>query len=68
MKKILMSCVVMTLLVVARCIATAVRELYYGRTAWMNVILQDSWFYVGIVTAAMAILCGTVLLSHRRKK
>ena len=46
-KTICILSLVMTFLVLARCVATAVRELYYGRSQWLDVILQDPWLYVG---------------------
>lgn len=46
-KTICILSLVMTFLVLARCVATAVRELYYGRNGWMDLILQDPWLYVG---------------------
>lgn len=57
---------VMTVLVLARCIATVAREIYYNRTGYMALILQDPWFYVGIAAAAVtgiaAVMC---ILEHR---
>lgn len=67
-KGILIGCTVMTVLVLARCIATVCMELYYGRTAWMNVILQDGWFYVGIAAASVSIISGIVCLVERKRQ
>ena len=58
---------VMTVLVLTRCIATACMELYYGRTDWLSVILQDPWFYVGIAAVVLVYISAIVGLIQRRK-
>lgn len=65
---IMIASTVMTLLVAARCIATACMELYYGRRNWVSVILQDPWFYVGIVTAALVCISAIACLIRQRKE
>ena len=69
MKKLMIGSTVMTVLVLARCIATVFMERYYGRTEWIPVVLDDPWFYVGI--AAMILVCITaiaILIRGRKKK
>ena len=58
---------VMMVLVVARCVATACMERYYGRTDWVPVILADPWFYVGISAAAVVCICAIVCLLTQGK-
>ena len=66
-KTICIFSLVMTVLVLARCVATAVRELYYGRTEWMNAILQDPWLYVGGVAMFLLYISAIVCLAGRKK-
>lgn len=70
-KALMIGSTVMMALVVARCIATACMEMYYGRTDWVPVIMADPWFYVGIAAAAVVCICAVVCLleqgRHREK-
>ncbi len=66
-KGICIGCIVMTVLVIARCIATAARELYYNRTGWMTLVLRDGWFYVGIAAALVGIISGVMWYLERKK-
>ena len=70
-KALMIGSTVMMVLVVARCIATACMERYYGRTNWVPVIMADPWFYVGITAAAVVCICAVVCLleqgRHREK-
>ena len=59
--------IVMTVLVLARCVATICMERYYGRTEWMNVILQDFWFYVGIAAVVVFCISAIVCIVRGRK-
>jgi succinate dehydrogenase/fumarate reductase flavoprotein subunit len=68
MKKILLVSVVMTLLVAARCVATIARAMYDNQAGWMNLIFRDSWFYVGVATAVIAVVCGAAMIFYHRKK
>ncbi len=67
-KIILIGSTVMTVLVLARCIATACMELYYGRPDWVPVILQDPWFYVGIAAVFLVYLSAIASFIQNRKK
>ena len=66
-KGIFIGSMVLVVLVLARCIATVARELYYGREAWLNVVLQDKWFYVGIAAVAVVYISAIVCLVCGRK-
>lgn len=54
--------IVMSVLVLARCVATIVRELYYGRDQWLNLILQDPWTYVGMAAVVVVYISAIVCL------
>ena len=66
-KGIFIGSMVMTVLVLARCIATVARELYYGRDQWMDLILQDAWFYVGIAAVVVLYISAIVCIVRSRK-
>ena len=67
-KGICIGSILMTVLVLARCVATAVREMYYGRDQWMHLILQDFWFYVGAAAAVVGIISAVMWIVMRRKR
>lgn len=67
-KTILIGSTVMTVLVLARCIATACMELYYGRTDWINKILQDPWLYVGAAAVLLVYISALASLIQNHKK
>jgi uncharacterized membrane protein len=66
-KGIFLGSMVLVLLVLARCIATVARELYYGRDQWMDRILQDAWFYVGIAAVVVLYISAIVCIVRTRK-
>jgi uncharacterized membrane protein len=66
-KGIFLGSMVLVLLVLARCIATVARELYYGRDQWMDLILQDTWFYVGIAAVVVLYISAIVCIVRTRK-
>ena len=66
-KGIFIGSMVMTVLVLARCIATVARELYYGRDQWMDLILRDAWFYVGIAAVVVLYISAIVCIVRSRK-
>ena len=66
-KGLFFASMVMTVLVLARCIATVARELYYGRDQWMDLILQDTWFYVGIAAVVVLYISAIVCIVRSRK-
>ena len=68
MKKLMIGSTVMTVLVLARCIATAFIERYYGRTEWLPVVLADPWFYVGIAAAVLALITAIATFIQERKR
>ncbi len=61
------SCAVVTLLVILRCLTTIGRHLYYGGTNWSPLVLGDPWFYVGMACAALGIACFTILIILENK-
>ena len=67
-KTMMIGSTVMTVLVAARCIATACMELYYGRADWVSVILRDPWFYVGVAAAALVCTSAIACLVEQRNK
>ena len=65
-KSIGIGCAIMTLLVVARCLVSVGRVLYYGGTNWLPVVQEDPWLYVAVVTAATSVLCFTMTILQER--
>ena len=66
-KGLCIGAMILTVLVLARCVATAVREVYYGRDQWMKLILQDFWFYAGAAAAAVCIISAVMwIVTHRK--
>ena len=68
MKKLMIGSTVMTVLVLARCIATVFIERYYGRTEWLPAVLADPWFYVGVTAAAVVLISAMVILIQTHKR
>jgi hypothetical protein len=61
-------CGLLTVLVLARCVVTALRSLYYyGGMYWRNEVAQDPWLYVGMVAAAVCV-AALLILSDRAEK
>ena len=66
-KGICLTTLILTVLVLARCVATFFREKYYGRSQWMHLILQDFWFYAGAAAAVVCIISAVMwILMHRK--
>jgi hypothetical protein len=65
-KSIGIGCAIMTLLIVARCLVSIGRVLYYGGTNWLPVVQEDPWLYVAVVTAATSVLCFTMTILQER--
>lgn len=61
-------CGILAVLVLIRCIVTAGRFLYYGGVYWQNEIMQDPWFYVGMVAAAVCVAALLVLSDQSKKE
>ena len=68
MKKLMIGSTVMTVLVLARCIATALMERYYGRPDWLPVVLADPWFYVGAAALVLVYITALATLIQGRKR
>lgn len=55
-KGIFIGCSLMTVLVIAKCVTTAGRHLYYGGRNWANLVFSDPWCYVGIAAACVGVI------------
>ena len=67
-KGIAVSCGILTVMVLFRCIITAGRFIYYGGTYWHNEIMQDPWFYIGMAAAALCVASLLVLADRADKE
>lgn len=59
-KRIFVGCALFAALVLARCIATVVRTVYYGGRDPLNALAADPWTYLGlaaVLLGAAAYLC-----------
>ena len=66
-RSICIGSIILTVLVIGRCIATAMMARYYGRSDWMADILQDFWFYAGIVAAVVGVVAAVMwIVTHRK--
>ena len=62
-------CGILALLVLARCVVTAGRMLYYyGGSYWQSAIMEDPWFYIGMVAAAVCVAALLVLADRTSKE
>ena len=59
-------CAVMTILIIARCLVSIGRVLYYGGNYWLSVIQADPWLYVSVATAACSVICFTMAIVQER--
>ena len=60
-------CAILTVLVIARCAVTVGFVRYYGGNNWMDKLMEDPWFYIGMVSAA-ACACSLMVLADQDKK
>lgn len=67
-KGIAAGCGILAVMVLVRCVVTAGRFIYYGGTYWQNEIMQDPWFYVGMVAAAFCVAALLVLADRSDKE
>ena len=67
-KGIAFGCGMTAVLVLARCVVTAGRFLYYGGTYWQSEIMQDPWFYIGMASAAICVAALLVLSEGANKE
>ena len=67
-KAIAAACMTLALLVVARCAVTYGRTVYYGGTDWVSKVVEDPWFTVGILAAAVSVVSLILLLVQRKQK
>ena len=61
-------CAVLTVLIIARCLVSIGRVLYYGGNYWLTVIQADPWLYVSVASAAMSVVCFTMAVILERQK
>ena len=60
-------CGILTALVVARCAVTVGFVRYYGGSYWMDKLMEDPWFYIGMVSAAVC-ACALLALAKQEEK
>ena len=61
-------CAVLTVLIIARCLVSIGRVLYYGGNYWLTVIQSDPWLYVSVASAAICVVCFTMAVILERQK
>ena len=66
-KGIGIGCTILTFLVIVRCIVTIAWNRYYGYVNWSSLVLQDPWFYVGMLAAALGIACFVTTMIQEKK-
>ena len=66
-KAISLTCITLVVLVVARCAVTAGRTKYYGGTDWITPVVEDPWFLVGMIAAALSVISLILLLVQRKQ-
>lgn len=68
-KGIVAGSLVLTLLVVARCVVTVEKAKYFGQN-WEQKLMNDPWLYVGIVAAALGLgaLAGLAVQNKKRSR
>lgn len=66
-KKLLIACAVITALVIAKGINTAIRTVYAGKANWIGAIFVDPWTYVGLAAAMVGAGAGIILLLGKKK-
>ena len=59
---------VLTLLIIARCLVSIGRVVYYGGNYWLTVIQADPWLYVSVASAAMSVVCFTMAVIQERQR
>lgn len=60
-------CGILTVLVIARCAVTVGFVRYYGGSYWMDKLMEDPWFYIGMTSAALCAV-SLLVLSDQEKK
>jgi hypothetical protein len=60
-------CAALTVLIIARCLVSIGRVLYYGGNYWLTVIQADPWLYVSVASAAMSVVCFTMAVIQERQ-
>lgn len=61
-------CAILTVLVIARCAVTVGFVRYYGGSYWMDKLMEDPWFYIGMTAAAFCAISLLVLAERDRKE
>ena len=67
-KEMGIGCMLLVLLVFGRCAVTVGRSIYYGGRDWVEQILADPWFYIGMASAACSAICFLVLASQPKRQ
>ncbi len=68
-KGIAIGCGTLAILVLLRCTVTAKRFMYYGGIYWQKEVMEDPWYYVGMIAAAICVVALLVLAEqHGRKR
>lgn len=65
-KVITVVCLAMAILITARCVVTVNKAIYYGQN-WVTKLMEDPWFFVGILAAALGLGSLTALAVQNRK-
>ncbi len=66
-KGIFIGCVLMTVLVIARCIGTICMSIYYKLPDWMDRIWADPWTYVGIAAGCVGVVACVMWRLAKKK-
>lgn len=66
-KQIMFGCLAMALLVAARSAVTVGKAFYY-RTDWVAKLVEDPWFIVGLVAAAVGLLALLLMMWQRKER
>lgn len=65
-KGISIGCFALVLLIVARCVVTVGKSFYFGMD-WVVELMEDTWFYVGILVAAVGMGALIAMAVQNRK-
>ena len=59
---------ILTVLIILRCAVSIGRVLYYGGNYWLTVIQADPWLYVSVASAAISVVCFSMIIIRERSK
>lgn len=66
-KPIFIGCCIMTVLVIAKGINTAIRTIYAHAGSWLNAIFSDPWTYVGIACVLIGVVAFVMWRSEKSR-